>query len=86
MHSLGNIFLYNNKLQKRCFEKQKNEKTQNRKTVVVLNNLQLFENTIKKNCEILKKSGLEVEFISEYSDNKMSADYIISVGKANIDC
>lgn len=64
---------------------EENEKEQKGKTVVVINSLQLFENTIKKNCEILKKSGLEVEFISEYSENNMSADYIISVGKANID-
>lgn len=57
------------------------EKAQNGKTVIVLKDLQVFENAIKKNCEILRKSGLEVEFVSEYSENDLHADYIISVNK-----
>ena len=67
---------------------ESNQNEQNGKTVVVLKDLQLFENTIKKNCEILKKSGFEVEFISEYSENNTSADYIIGVKKIDIcpDC
>ncbi len=63
-----------------------NKKAQNGKTVIVLKDLQVFENAIKRNCEILKKSGLEVEFVSEYSENELHADYIISVNKAPSGC